>query len=128
MRNRYRACGHAASKLGLCGKCRQPLGSDVRPPERLRPMTTLCCRKNVHIRCHVVDEPSCSVCGLSYTILPCVICLQPIEHPASSPAEVYCHHALPLQMPCCGADAHEDCRAGFAAGGIMCCAVAVIVL
>ena len=68
---------------------------------------------------HVVDEPSCSVCGQSYTILPCVICLQPIEHPASSLAEAYCRHALPLQMPCCGADAHEDCRAGFAAG--RCC-------
>ena len=82
-------------------------------------MTTLCCRKGVHTCCHVVDEPSCSVCRQSYTILPCVICLQPIEHNASSPAEVYCHQALPLQMPCCGADAHEDCRAGFAAG--RCC-------
>ena len=119
MRNRYWACGHAASKLGLCGKCRQHLGSDVRPPERLRPVTTLYCRKDVHIRCHVVDEPSCSMYGQSYTILPCVICLQPIEHPASSPAEAYCRHALPLQMPCCGAEAHEDCHAGFAVG--RCC-------
>ena len=57
--------------------------------------------------------------GQSYTILPCVICLQPIKHPASSPAEAYCCYALPLQMPCCGADAHKDCRAGFAAG--RCC-------
>ena len=118
IRDRYRISKHHGGRVpGLCGKCRQPLAAC--PPAKTIVETTLCCHRQVHSKCIVMDSHSCAVCEQSFTILLCIVCRKPVTHPGR-PVESYCL-AKANQLPCCGADVHKQCRAGMSAGRCPCC-------
>ena len=118
IRDQYRVSRHRGGRItGLCGRCRQPLAAC--PPAKTVIETSLCCHRQVHPKCNVMDGHSCVVCEQSFTILLCILYRKPVTHPGR-PVEAYCL-AKANQLPCCGEDVHKQYRAEMSTGRCPCC-------